>query len=403
MAPAQRHETVTAGAYAAPMDNIFPPRPRPRPINRRRWLQASALASFALGAPLRAQTRSPATDGALSVAQVVDISPAQQDISRDFLIGSRLAWQAFNASGGLHGQPVQHWVLETDGSAASLQAAWQKIHGNAGCMALSGCTGHAAAAELAQLQARTNSSPLAHIAPWLHSRAALPTNAAVFDIFPDYQAQISHALQTMLITGVRDMGVVYGNERLQQQSAPVITQVAQTMNLRTHTLTNGQPERTSPSHPLILFVGGTPELHAFTRQLVLPPGRQCYVVALADVNLQVLMQLGTLPRNVSVIATQTVPLLSASLPVVRAYRAALARLYDEPPSSQGLAGFIAARYSAEMLTSLQGPLSRASLLTAMHRRQDANVGGFRVVFQGQKRTSTFVTQTMLTADGRIVG
>lgn len=386
------------------MHPTLPPRPRPRPINRRRWLQATALASLALGAPLRVQARNPAAaDGTLSVAQVVDMSPAQQDIGRDFLIGSRIAWQAFNASGGLRGQPVQHWVLETDGSAASLQAAWEKAQNNAGCVALSGCVGHAAAAELAHLQARSGSPALAHIAPWLHSRETLPASDLVFDIFPGYQAQINHALQTMLITGVRDMGVVYGNARLQQLSEPAITQVAQTMQLRTHTLAHGRPERISPSQPLILFVGGTPELHAFTRQLVLPPGRQCYVVALADVNLQVLSQLGALPRNVSVIATQTVPLLTASLPVVRAYRAALARLYDEPPSSQGLAGFIAARYSAEMLASVQGPLNRASLLNALRRRQDANVGGYRVVFQGQKRTNTFVTQTMLTADGRIVG
>jgi ABC-type branched-subunit amino acid transport system substrate-binding protein len=334
---------------------------------------------------------------------VVDMSLAQQDISRDFLIGSRIAWQAFNASGGVHGQPVQHWVLETDGSAASLQAAWGKIHNHPGCVALSGCVGHATAADLAQLQARTDSRSLAHIAPWLHSRETLPANDAVFDIFPGHQAQISYALQTMLIAGVRDMGVVYGNERLEQQSVPAISRVAQALQLRTQTLAHGQPDRISPSHPLILFVGGTPELHAFTRQLVLPPGRQCYVVALADVNLQVLAQLGTLPRNVSVIATQTVPLLSASLPVVRAYRTALARLYDEPPSSQGLAGFIAARYSAEMLASIQGPPSRANVLTALRRRQDANVGGYRVVFQGQKRTNTFVTQTMLTTDGRIVG
>ena len=127
------------------------------------------------------------------------------------------------------------------------------------------------------------------------------------------------------------------------------------------------------------------------------------MLALADVNLQVLAQLGALPRHVSVIATQTVPLLSASLPVVRAYRQALARLYDEAPTTQGLAGFIAARYSAELLLSIPAPLSRARVLAALRRRQEANVGGFRVTFQAQKRSSSFVTQTMLTADGRIVG
>ncbi|MBP6598394.1 MAG: ABC transporter substrate-binding protein [Giesbergeria sp.] len=383
------------------MHNIFPP--RPRPINRRRWLQASALASLALGAPLRAQLRSPATDGALSVAQVVDISPAQQDISRDFLIGSRVAWQAFNAQGGLRGQPVQHWVLETDGSAASLQSVWQQVQRHRGCVALSGCVGQAAAAQLADWQAQPNDNPLAQIAPWLHHRTAPAANDWVFDIFSDYPTQIRHALQTMLIAGANDMGVVYGNRQLEQQSAPAIRQVAQAMRLRTHTLADGQPVRISPPQPLILFVGGTPELHAFTRKLVLPPGRQCYVLALADVNLQVLAQLGALPRNVSVIATQTVPLLSASLPVVRAYRAALAQLYDEAPTAQGLAGFIAARYSAELLASVPAPLNRASVLATLRQRQEANVGGFRVAFEAQQRSSSFVTQTMLTADGRIVG
>lgn len=380
-------------------------RPLP-PLHRRHWLQASALTGLALATPLRAQPRSAAkakTDEALCIAQVADMSPAQQDISRDFVIGSRAAWQAFNAQGGLHGQPVQHWVLETDGSAASLQAAWHQVQHRGGCVALSGCVGHPAAAQLGEWQAQPSDNPLAQIAPWLHHRTAPAASDGVFDIFSDYPAQIRHALQTMLIAGASDMGVVYGNARLEQQSAPAINQVAQAMRLRTHTLADGQPSRISPPQPLILFVGGTPELHAFTRQLVLPPGRQCYVLALADVNLQVLAQLGTLPRHVSVIATQTVPLLSASLPVVRAYRQALARLYDEAPTAQGLAGFIAARYSAQLLASIPDAPSRSNVLAALRQRQNANVGGFRVTFQAQKRSSSFVTQTMLTADGRIVG
>lgn len=387
------------------MRNTPPLRPCPRLVHRRDWLQYTALTSLALAVPLRAQPhRTAAADSALSVAQVVDLSQAQQDISRDFVIGSRIAWQQFNAQGGLHGQPVHHWVLETDGSNASLQAAWQQAHGNAGCVALSGCVGHTAATELAKLQARTGTrTPLPQIAPWLHSRAALTAGDLVFDIFSDYQAQIGYALQTMRSTGIRDIGVVYGNALLQQQSASEVTRAAQALQLRTHTLDSGQPERTSPPQALILFIGGTPELHAFTRQLLLPAGRQCYVVALADVNLPVLTQLGAMPRNLSVIATQAVPLTTASLPVVRAYRQALARLYDEPPSSQGLAGFIAARYSADILASVPGPLNRTSVLAALRRHQDANVDGFRIVFQGPKRTSALVTQTMLTPDGRIIG
>ncbi len=94
---------------------------------------------------------------------------------------------------------------------------------------------------------------------------------------------------------------------------------------------------------------------------------------------------------------------SASLPVVRTYREVMARLYDEPPSPQGLAGFIAARYTAEVLASVTGPLHRASALAAFRKRSAVQVGGFVVAYEGRRLATTHVTQSMLTTDGRIVG
>jgi len=40
-----------------------------------------------------------ASNRPIVVAQLVDLSPAQQDVSRDFLIGSRAAWQDINSRG----------------------------------------------------------------------------------------------------------------------------------------------------------------------------------------------------------------------------------------------------------------------------------------------------------------
>ena len=56
-----------------------------------------------------------------------------------------------------------------------------------------------------------------------------------------------------------------------------------------------------------------------------------------------------------------------------------------------------------MLQDINGPLTRASALAAFRRRQDMNLGGFTVSFDGRKRSHAYVTQSMLTADGRIVG
>jgi hypothetical protein len=120
------------------------------------------------------------------------------------------------------------------------------------------------------------------------------------------------------------------------------------------------------------------------------------------VNLQTMLQMGA-ARNTPVIATQPVPLVNASLPIVRTYRETLARLFDEPPAPLSLAGFIAARYTYEVLSEVDGPLNRQSVLGAFQRRSKLDVGGFTVSFNPQRRSSTYVTQSMMTVDGRLIG
>ncbi|UUZ73790.1 hypothetical protein LP415_12600 [Polaromonas sp. P1(28)-8] len=148
-------------------------------------------------------------------------------------------------------------------------------------------------------------------------------------------------------------------------------------------------------------MGGSPELAAFTQGLE-KQARQRYVVALADVNLQTMLQMGA-ARSTPVIATQPVPLVNASLPVVRSYRETLARLFDEPPAPLSLAGFIAARYTYEVLNDMDGPLTRQSALAAFQRRSSLDIGGFRVSFNPQRRSGSYVTQSMMTIDGRLIG
>jgi hypothetical protein len=157
----------------------------------------------------------------------------------------------------------------------------------------------------------------------------------------------------------------------------------------------------SATPAVLLFLGGTPEVAGFTQGLE-KQMRQRYVVALADVNLQTLMQMGA-ARNTAVIATQPVPLVNASLPVVRSYRETLSRLFDEPPAPLSLAGFIAARYTFEVLDAVEGPLTRQSVLAAFQLRTSRDLGGFRVSFDDRGRSSHYVTQSMMTSDGKLVG
>jgi hypothetical protein len=207
--------------------------------------------------------------------------------------------------------------------------------------------------------------------------------------------------------GVREAGAVFASAREAELYQRELAESAAALHLKLSTW-RGQGDLTqlgqrlgADSPALLLFVGGTPELVQFTQGLQ-RQARQRYVLALADVNLQTLLQMGA-ARSTPVIATQAVPLLGAPLPVVRRYREALARLFDEPPTALGLAGYLAARYTIEVLNTVDGPLTRASALAAFQRHAPLDLGGFQVRFDDGGRSAAFVTQSMLTADGRIIG
>lgn len=381
-----------------------PTMPMPKNLlSRRQWLQGASLLGAGAASPGWAQPeKSPRS---ITVAQLLDFSPSQQDISKDFLIGSRAAWQDINLRGGIRGHLVQHVAVETDGTSASLRAAIGSVQDNAECVVLSGSVGDPLASQLAELsrQGRLN---LAHAAPWLQN-SSLDVDEKTFPIFAARQEQIAYALKTLSIMGLKDLGAVYASSREHAAYHLELERIAASMQLRLQSFHGAGDLRalgqkmTAKTSAVLLFVGGTPELAEFSQGLE-RQARQRYIVALADVNLQTLLQMGA-ARNTPVIATQPVPLVNASLPIVRSYRETLARLFDEPPTPLGLAGFIAARYTYEVLRDVEGSLTRQSALASFQRRSSHDLGGFRVSFNAQRRSNTYVTQSMMTPEGRLLG
>ena len=369
---------------------------------RRRVLVGAA--AFAAAPALLAQPNKAAMRS-LTVAQIVDTSPTQQDVSKDFLIGSRAAWQDINLKGGLRGRPVQHVSVEVDGTPASMKAAVQQVLDNPACLVLSGTAGDPAAGLLAA-ELRQLAAPIAHVAPWLQN-SSVEVDERTFPIFAARQEQIGHALKSLSVMGVSEVGAVYASQQEYQLYQQDLERIATGMKLKLQSYrANGDldrlGQRLTPGTPaILLFVGGTPELVQFTQGLE-KQQRQRYIVALADVNLQTMTQMGG-ARSTPVIATQAVPMVNASLPVVRSYRETMARLFDEPPVSLSLAGFIAARYTYEVLRDMDGTLNRQSVLAGFQRRDAVDVGGYRVAFNPQRRSATYVTQSMLTTDGRVIG
>jgi hypothetical protein len=58
----------------------------------------------------------------------------------------------------------------------------------------------------------------------------------------------------------------------------------------------------------------------------------------------------------------------------------------------------------EVLASVAGPITRASALAAFQRRQDIDLGGYRVSYAaGQRRSAGIETQFMLAVDSHVIG
>ncbi|MES2632857.1 MAG: ABC transporter substrate-binding protein [Pseudomonadota bacterium] len=373
-------------------------------INRREALLAVGAYTFS-GLAAGQSAKSSAGARSLTVAQVIDTSAGQQDVSKDFVIGSRAAWQDINAKGGVRGRLVQHQSIEVDGTAASMKAAVASIRDNAACVVLSGTAGDIAAGQLTAAL-RQDQIAIAHAAPWLQNSSG-EIDERTFPIFAARQEQVAHALKSLSVMSVQEVGVIYASSVEYAAYQEDFSRTAADLKLRLQTYrANGDlgqlgRKLTQTTPAILLFVGGTPELVQFTQGLE-TQSRQRYVVALADVNLQTMMQMGA-ARHTPVIATQAVPMVNATLPIVRKYREVLARLFDEPPTPLSLAGFIAARYTYEVLNDIEGAMTRQNVLAAFQRRANVDIGGYRVTFDPRRRSGTFVTQSMLTMDGRVIG
>ena len=175
-------------------------------------MKSGLLAASAVwgGSPnVWAQGAKAANAKSLVIAQIVDTSQGQQDVSKDFLIGARAAWQNINLKGGIRGQKVVHLTVETDGSSGSIQQAVEVIQNNASCVGLSGSVGDRVATQVMKAS-RRGMLTMAHAAPWLQS-SDREIDDRTFPVFAPRQAQIAYALKTLSVMGLRELGAVYGS------------------------------------------------------------------------------------------------------------------------------------------------------------------------------------------------
>ena len=229
-------------------------------FTRRRTLQS--LAVLGLSAMSQAgQAQRPVA----RFAQVIDTSPSQQELSRDYSTGVRLAWAELGAARGpLAATPLV--TLESDGSEASLQAVLARLREDASIAGLVGSVGDRLAVELV---ARTRAAGLQipHIAPWM-ADSRHDADPSVFCLFPSRDVQLRHALGAVQGMGIDDVSVAFSSERDRAAYAGEIEALAKRLSLRVtlQAPAAGEDARALPARMkaqasgLVLFMGTSAEL-----------------------------------------------------------------------------------------------------------------------------------------------
>ena len=199
--------------------------------SRRRFPQQTSVIAACVAAPALAQPgKVDAAQRSVSIAQLVDVSQAQQDVSKDFLTGSRAALQDINLRGGLRGRRVEYIAFETDGTPASLRAALDSVKSNPACMAMSGSFGDQLASAMVSL-ARQEGFNFAHVAPWLQNSVAA-VDDDTFPIFAARREQITHAGKSLSVMGIAEIGAVYDSNRDYAAYKTEVERIASSMQLK---------------------------------------------------------------------------------------------------------------------------------------------------------------------------
>lgn len=193
---------------------------------------ASSLgSSFAQGAR-------PAEQPAVKVTQLMDVSPSQQALSRDYATGFRLAFAELKATTGLN---VQLKALEVGESDAEVQAALKAVGEDSAQAALVGSVGERLA--LASLaHAESSRLEIAHVAPWL-ADSRFDANPNLFALFASREDQIRHVLKNLATMGVAKIGIVYPSAGHARALQPGMAQIAERLKLEAQVLTAPQGAR----------------------------------------------------------------------------------------------------------------------------------------------------------------
>lgn len=353
----------------------------------------------------------PASPRDIVIGQVVDESGAGLELSRDYVAGARVYFDAVNAQGGIGGRRLTLVVKDAGGSAARAVALARELVERDNAQVLFGNVGDAGVAALAKSPdwQRLNTALFAPLAG-IEVDAG---NDTLFFLRPSYRAEAVRLVEWLGGGGARRAAIVRGpGDSAREAHDAVVARLRAAdiaLTADVELAADGQDaaavaKKVVAGDPrFVLVLADTVVAGQFVKAFrELDPG--ITLAGLSNLSQLTLLELATPRVAHGMQLMQVVPdPFHGATPVAREHQALMKRFRDEPPSHATLEGFIAAKYLVATLRSINGEVDRASILAALRARRDGDVGGFVVAWPNRSnRGSRYVDLTLLRKDGTLL-
>lgn len=353
----------------------------------------------------------------LRVGYVLDRSGPLVNDSRDFFAGSKVLLDEFNAKAG--DKAVRQLIRESDGTPErTLQAALELARDDK-VDVIVGLAGDTALSALVDSPAFAREGvPL--LAPLSGLRLPAATaGSRVFFSRADYGQEIQYVVRYLRGLGLSRVVLVTqaSSPTALQQTVRSAFALATAKSANQAALTvdemalpvagaarQAELQRMAQTQAQALIVLGDALDYAAVFQAYrrLSPGAT--VIGLSTVNPRTVLELAPSAKMSGAVLTQVMlnPAKTA-IPLSREFDRVFKKYFDEPPTHQSLAGFVAAHQLLAALGRIGGPVNRVTLTAALQANTRLDVYGFELNYATvPQRGSEFVDLLMIRADGKLL-
>ena len=348
----------------------------------------------------------------LIVGQCAPLSGSLAGTGKEMVLGVRLAIDAANAAGGVHGRPLKH-VVKDDGyrTAETLRLTEELVERDR-AVALVGYAGTGNIAELLKngILSRSN-VPL--VAPYTGGEALrTPFNPWIYHIRAGYGDETEAMVEQLVNTGIQRIAVFHQNDAVGEAGLAGVEKALARHKLQivskgsyeknTEAVADAVARIARGAPQAVILVGIVRPVGAFIKAYLAEyPGTQMF--SLSVVSAAELSQVaGDSARGVGI--TQVMPSpFNDHLRVVKDYQGALARFAPgSAPSYTSFEEYVGTRALIEALRNAgpnPGPAALHKALAAL----DTDLGGFKLRFSADNRVgSRFVDITFVGREGKVL-